>query len=436
MPATLTVDIQSEIETLRAVMVHRPGDELLRMNQHQLEDLLFDDILSPPAAVREHDLMTEVFEVAGAEVLEVRTELSAGLARASGEPRRALVAAICEQRGVLELLDPLLELEAEALAEILICGLRWGQLPCPLTLAQLRDRVLAPSASALPPCPNLMFMRDPCIAVRDRVVVGRMSTPARITESWLVAFAIEHGGRFRPQTLLFAGYDLDRNRRYRALEGGDVLVLSREALMIGCSQRTSAQTIERLAREQLFPAFSDLERVYVVLMPEARTVMHLDTICTQIDRDSFLAFSPQICPGPEALRVAMLDRKGALVLTEKTAVQDVLRDELGRLTSVVPCGGADPMQQQREQWTDGANAFCVGPGKIVLYARNTLTIAALADQGYEETALHWVQEPARRAALIAEGMARPRTIFSFPAGELSRARGGGRCLTMPLIRRA
>jgi len=430
----LNVQVHSEVDPLRAVMVHRPGAELLNMTQHQLEQLLFDDILSPPAAIREHDLMTELFRGVGARVIELTDVLVAALEVAHPDNKRRLLNAICEQRGVGEIVQPLLEFESTDLAHSLICGLQWKDVAGPLTLARLRSQFLDPLTSALPPSPNLMFMRDPCISVRDRVVVGRMATQARITESWLVAFAIQHSGLCGEGTLLFDDYDLQRNQSYRSLEGGDVLVLSPNVLMIGCSERTSAQTIERLAREHLFPAFTDLERVYVVLMPEQRTVMHLDTICTQIDRDLFLAYAPQICPGPEALPVAMLERNGGLVLTPEATVLDVLRDTLGRYTTVIPCGGANPIQQKREQWTDGANALAVGPGKILLYARNALTIQALADQGFQETAIHWVQDPQERATLIAEGMARSRTVFSMPAGELSRARGGGRCLTMPLVR--
>lgn len=430
MSAPLRVAIDDEIGPLRAVMVHRPGDELVHMTQHELRELLFDDILSAPAAVREHDLMTELFRGAGAQVLDVLDLLVAALARAPVDARQRLLADICEERGVLELAGPLHDFEADALADALVGGLRWEDVDSPTTLARLAQ----PGDQPLPPCPNLMFMRDPCIGFRDRVVAGRMSTPARLIESWLVAFAIEHSGRFAPGTLLFQGHDRDRAPQYRALEGGDVLVLSPEALMIGCSERTSAQTIERVAREQLFPAFADLRRVHVVLMPRARTVMHLDTICTQIDRQLFLAFTPQICPGPHALPVAVLERDGGVALATSATVRDTLHDELGPETVVVPCGGADPVQQQREQWTDGANAFCVAPGKIVLYARNALTIAALAEHGFVETALHWVQTPAERGERIAAGLARARTVFSVPAGELSRARGGGRCLTMPLVR--
>ena len=117
-------------------------------------------------------------------------------------------------------------------------------------------------------------------------------------------------------------------------------------------------------------------------------------------------------------------------------VLDVLRDCIGSDVQLVPCGGDDPLHQLREQWTDGANALCLAPGKIVLYARNVRTIAALQERGFETIALHLVQPPEQRAELMGQGMAAERAVFSFAAGELSRARGGARCLTMPLSRRS
>jgi arginine deiminase len=163
--------------------------------------------------------------------------------------------------------------------------------------------------------------------------------------------------------------------------------------------------------------------------------MHLDTILTHIDRDLFLGHAPMIIGGGDrALEVARLERDKAPALVKKATVADVLREELGNEVQVVPCGGDDPLQQEREQWTDGANALCMAPGHILLYARNTHTIAALRDHGFEEAAVHVMQPPEVRAQLVADGRARGRTVFSFSGSELSRARGGGRCLTMSLCR--
>ncbi len=131
----LSIQIHSEVSPLQSVMVHRPGAELLNMTQHQLEQLLFDDILSPPAAVREHDLMTELLRGVGADVIELTDVLVAALGHANEENRRRLLEAICEQRGVGEIVRPLLEFEPTALAESLICGLQWKDIAGPLTLS-------------------------------------------------------------------------------------------------------------------------------------------------------------------------------------------------------------------------------------------------------------------------------------------------------------
>ncbi len=444
------VGVSSEIAPLAQVLVHRPGNELARMTQHDLHRLLFDDILSPGEAVREHDLMTELLAGAGAQVVDIEALLVAALDRAPVLARKRLLEAICELAGAAELSEVLQPWPAQQLAQALICGLDWNELDePPMTLARIRRRIDG-TTTALPPLPNLMFMRDPCFAVADSLVVGRMATSARAAEPLLATFAISHGGLFAEPRLLFASDDAQRHPSYRCLEGGDVLVLSPKLLLIGCSERSSAQTIERLAREALFEAFEQLERVYVVLMPEQRTVMHLDTILTQVDEQLFLGHAPAIAgavqradgsmsPSSEhALPVALLerDREPRLVRSanHKATIMDVLREELGAQTELVACGGANPLHQQREQWTDGANALCLAPGRIFLYARNVHTIAALVDRGFAEIPLHMVLPVAQRSALIKAGMKHDRAVFSFPGSELSRARGGGRCLTMPIRR--
>ncbi|HZO13726.1 MAG TPA: arginine deiminase family protein [Polyangiaceae bacterium] len=418
----------SEIAALRGVLVHRPGDEVVRMTQHELVEALFDDILSPPEAAREHDLMVEILQGAGAETLELGELLTQALARAPKETCRHLVERSCIAAGVGELVDVIVDWPAERLASGLVSGIYWTDVGKEVvTLARLRAELGSQDPMAMRPLANLMFLRDPCMAIGDRVVVGQMARAARAREPSLVAFAIEHSGAFADPRFV------QHDELEATLEGGDVLVVSPQLLVIGCSQRTAARSIERLACGSLFEALPHLERVYAVMMPDHRTVMHLDTILTQIDERLFLGHRPYIA-GSQALPVARLERDRAPAIVRGATVLDVLREELGDDTTLVPCGGNVPLHQEREQWTDGANALCLAPGHIILYARNVHTIAALREHGFGETGLHMVQPPEQRRELIAEGMARPRNVFSFPGGELSRARGGGRCLTMPLCR--
>ncbi len=431
------IHIASEIAQLERVMVHRPGQELAHMTQHELEKLLFDDILSPELAQREHDLMVEILRGSGAQVIEVMDLLEKALTDAPEQARRELVERCCEQVGLGGVAEVLHSFSPERLTEALVCGLRWQDIEGgPQSLARLQREMSDAWSLALPPVPNIMFMRDPCMAIGERVVMGRMATAARAREPMLVSFALVHGGMLPEERILFRDIDAHLHGSLRHLEGGDVLVLSERVLFIGCSERTSAQTIERLAREALFEAFPKLERINVAMMPRERSVMHLDTILTHVDEHLFLGHAPLISkPGDRALRVARLERGKPPAFIAGATVLDVLREELGEQVQVVPCGGADPLQQEREQWTDGANALCMSPGHILLYARNTHTIAALQDHGFTETAIHMVQPKQQRAELIASGRAQLRTVFSFSGSELSRARGGGRCLTMSLSRK-
>jgi arginine deiminase len=433
----MPVRIESEIGPLRRVIVHRPGAEIVRMTQRDLELALFDDILSPPETQREHDMMVEILRGSGAEVLEIIDLLAAALDRAPLAERETLLRNLAETAGAPTLPEVLIAWEPAALANALVAGIYWEDVAAArMTLGRIRDLAFAPDRMAMRPLPNLMFMRDPCMAVQDALVVGRMATRARVREPYLVSFALRHSGVVETPRLLFAEDDEHRHRSFRSIEGGDVLVLSPEVLLVGCSERTSAPTIERLAQEALFPTCPRLSRIYVVMLPEARSVMHLDTVLTQVDRTLFLGHRRLMAgQGTSApCPVARVDRPGVPTLLRGATVLDVLRDELGPDTTLVPCGGEDPLHQEREQWTDGANAVCLAPGRIILYARNVHTIAALREHGFSELRLHVVQPVEDRAGLLAQGMASARTVFSFSGSELSRARGGGRCLTMPIER--
>jgi arginine deiminase len=436
----MKIDVQSEVGRLESVLLHRPGGEVVRMTQHDLDRMLFDDILSPAEAAREHSVMADIMRATGAEVLELDDLLTAALEAAQTADVEALVQRCCSIAGSPCAAEPLASWEAPKLARALIEGVYWREIDAPQpSLAHVTALVREPDPMALRPLPNLMFLRDPCISVFDRVVQGRMATSARAREPELVAFALRHA----PSVTAPVSFETSNGfgEAYHSIEGGDVLVLSGKALMIGCSERTLPTTIERLARDALFPSHRGLERVYAVIMPTARSVMHLDTILTQVDRNLFLGHAPLIAGTPRkpALPVVRIERGGPAAIMAKASAYDVLREEFGRQTKLVPCGGDDPLHQEREQWTDGANAIALGPGGIILYSRNRKTVAALEQHGLRELHLPLVEPADERNARVAEAMANLQaapTVFTFTGSELSRARGGGRCLSMPLRRKA
>ncbi len=431
----MNIQLDSEVGPLRQVIVHRPGLEVVRMTHAELHELLFDDILSQTVASREHGVLQDILRAGGASVVEILDLLELALRRADPEHVADLMDHVCDAAGVPEVAPFLAAWPADRLAAGLIAGVYWEELKgAPTTLSRLQAKLQNRFHMPLRPLPNLMFMRDACFSMFDRMVVGRMASGARAREPLLVAFALRHSEILGPDaSFLFDEADWDRHPVFRSAEGGDTLVFSRRFIMIGCSERTTPQTIERLANEAFFPAFPDLQRVYAVIMPAQRSVMHLDTMLTQLDKDLFLGHAPFVNPG--GLPMVRLGRGRAPEVVPHASVLDVLRDELGPQVKMAPCGGHNRLHQDREQWTDGSNAVCLAPGKIILYARNVRTIKVLAEEhGFHVTSLSPEMPGPERRAEIASGMQRHRTVFAFTGSELARARGGARCLTMPVHR--
>ncbi len=426
------IAVTSEIGALQAVLIHRPGAEIERMTQHDLDRMLFDDILAPNDAAAEHDLLADILAGSGATVLLLRALLQAALEHAPAEARTTMIARACALAGADSLTNALLALTPSACAHALVEGVDWHAAHVP-SLAQLRAERDEASPFALRPLPNLMFLRDPCISLFDRVMMSRMATPARAREPLLVAFALAYAPEVAAPVMSLH----DHNGGGGSIEGGDVLVLAPDTLVVGCSQRTQPHTLERVAKEVWFPTYGELRRIYAVFMPSARSVMHLDTIVTQIDQHTFLGHAPLVATAEHhgGCPVACLERDRPARLLPRASTLDVLRDICGPSTNLIPCGGTNPLHQSREQWTDGANAIALAPGHIVLYARNTHTVHALAEAGFRELYLSLeIPSNERREAVRAHLHAHARSVCTFRGGELSRARGGGRCLTMPLRR--
>jgi arginine deiminase len=419
----MRLNVTSEIGRLRRVLVHRPGREIDEMTPSMMERLLFEDILFGDDARLEHHTFRRVLERAGAEVLDAEDLLAEALATEGG--RRYLLSELAGEYGVPRPVVERLEgLAAGELATALLAGLR------------------APGGRTfdLDPVPNYFFQRDPQTVLGDRVVVAAMATDAREREALLARTIFDHAPTLAGAAAeLFeidappqAAADPGRAYPYPTLEGGDVLVASPEVILIGISERTNRGGVEQLA-EYLRREETRFRHLILVELPHRRSFMHLDTVFTLIDRGTCLAYAPVIEPAatghsPQSSYVHHVDLEAKQVSFEVRPSLRRALDQVGLELDLVPCGGADLLDQDREQWTDGANAFALAPGVIFLYARNHRTLEELARRGWrvlDEEAAAAGPEP-----LLDAGP----TVVALAGNELSRARGGPRCMTMPLVR--
>lgn len=424
----MTISVFSEIGPLKRVLVHRPGQAIDWMVPSQMEDLLFDDILDSRQAREEHDAFCRVLQKSGAETLDPE-ELLAEILVGDGV-REQLLAALQRRYGLeanrvsgLEILEP------KELAAVCIRGLRTeSQTPA----VRFRKR----GFFDLDPLPNYFFQRDPQVVMGNRVVISAMATGAREREPYLSRLIFENHPSlagfkdiFRLDAPTSWDPDFELDYPYPELEGGDVLVASEKVLLVGLSARTNMQGAMVLA-EYLRTEETGFEYLLLVQLPRKRSYMHLDTVFTFIDHGSCLAFPPVLEPGQgESARVYRVDlSEKSLSLSPRNSVAEAL-EEVGIPIELIPCGGAeDVIFQLREQWTDGANAFAMAPGVITLYARNRKTVEELGRRGWR--VLTETEALEDGVEIVGQGP----TVVTLQSNELSRARGGPRCMTMPLER--
>lgn len=417
----MTIRVESEIGQLRRVLVHRPDREIDWMVPRMMEQLLFDDILYAKEARAEHEGFCRVLQSAGVDTLDaqdlladvlasdtVRDELFEDLARHDELPAKGLD-----------------DLSPKQLAAALISGLRKPE------GYETTDSLLFDLA----PVPNYFFQRDPQSVVGRRVIACSMATKARRREALLAHAIFRHHGELSGHEGLFSVEsdpvhpDFPTGGDLPTLEGGDVIVANRETLLVGISERTNRRGAERLA-EYLRVENTGFRHLILVDLPSQRSYMHLDTVFTFIDRGICLAYLPVIDKGGRLSSQAFYVDLSAdhLSFSLRPSLLDALSD-LGVELEVIPCGGGDDVLfQEREQWTDGANAFAIAPGVIVLYRRNRRTVVELASRGWR--VLHEKDVIAGKASVLGEG----KTVVTVEGDELSRARGGPRCMTMPLER--
>ena len=418
------VNVTSEIGRLRRVLVHAPGPEVDRMVPAMMEQLLFDDILDGDRAREEHGQLRRVMQLLGVEVIEAGDLLRQALE--CDEARRWVVDILFQDlasadRARLE------QHSTEELATLLVDGSEPRPQPTGVEVEDLYE---------VPPLPNWCFQRDPQIVLGDGVILPSMAAPARHREGLLTRIIFGFHPELRKTPVWLdpiraenehpAFLDLQRP----ALEGGDVLVLSREIVVIGLSERTNRIATGQLARA-LARRDDGPRRLILVPVPKRRAYMHLDTLITPVDRDACLVYPPVIVDGgAEQAEVFEVDLHAKdLSPVARGPLLELLASR-GLDLAPIPCGGGDPVTQQREQWTDGANALALSPGTIVLYARNRKTAEELDRRGFRIL-------PAEDLLLgraHVEPDAGEQVCILLSSHEIARARGGPHCLTHPLQR--
>lgn len=429
----IELSVFSETDRLRHVVVHAPGPEVDLMVPAMMESLLFDDILAGDLAREEHALFRHVLGRVAEEVLDIQELFQEALGEEGIKQ-----AFIQDLQRLVDLPDRTCEILREMpprhAAQSIITGIPWPD-------AQVSTHWQRDFDYRLRPIPNLLFMRDPASVIGHGYSIHVMATWARAREPLILSYVFRHHPRLRhlpPQARLFDQVTpllRDEIRTPMSLEGGDILVLSDKVLVMGCSQRTSVDAIHQLA-ERLQEArqhqTATFDWIIMVLLPRSRSAMHLDTVFTRVSQEECLVYPPYFTDGSrELLNTITFDLRHGELRTHTTPnLLKALRD-VDIPLAPISCGGHHLITQQREQWTDGANAFCLAPGVVLLYARNPATAMEFRKAGYRTiTTRELLAQPSldlldgRRYAILLE------------SAELGRARGGPRCMTLPLSRRA
>ena len=402
--------VRSEIKPLKKVLLHRPGRELLHLTPDRLPELLFDDIPFLKVAQQEHDAFAQILRSNGAEVVYLEDLMAEVLKLHPEQTKPFLYQWLSEgniktRRWQDKLYEYLIgNFEGKALVEKTMEGITLKEMGG-ASAYSLQDLIAPADDLIVDPMPNLYFTRDPFASVGTGVFLHKMRFPTRCRETIYADYIF----RFHPdfEGLVKRYYDRDGHAN---IEGGDVLNLTEDTLAIGISQRTSPDAIEEASRNLFADPEAKIRTVLAFDIPSCRAFMHLDTVFTQIDYDKYTIHPAilgpltvyEITPGvsdPTDLHIRRIDSKLEDILEKYTRTDHV---------KLINCGGDDLIASAREQWNDGSNTLCIAPGKIVVYERNDVTNAILRDEGIQ--------------------------VLEMPSAELSRGRGGPRCLSMPIIR--
>jgi len=399
------LNVTSEIGKLKAVLLHKPGKELEKLTPDYLSQLLFDDIPWLKKMRIEHDEFADILSQRGTKVHYVDELLTEVLQNTEVKEKfvNELLSTCIENTQELNqiLFEHIMNMSAKEITEVAISGLSKKDLPDMNRVLSLADYVHSDYPLYINPIPNLYFMRDPAAVMGQGISINSMHTDARRREPMIIKYIYENNPLFKKEnSQTWYDYSIPHS-----MEGGDMLVLSKEVVAIGCSQRTSANGIEHIAKK-LFASNSGIKEVLAVQIPPLRAFMHLDTVFTMIDYDKFTIY-----PGiQDKVRVFSItpNNGGIKVNVEKDLVETLKKSLKLPAVDLIQSGGGDPITAAREQWNDSTNTLAIAPGVVVTYGRNEASNEVLRRHGIE--------------------------VLEIDGSELVRGRGGPRCMSMPLVR--
>ena len=400
------VNVKSEIKPLKKVLLHRPGKELLNLTPNTLEELLFDDIPFLKVAQEEHDAFAQALRDNGVEVVYLE-DLMTEVLDQNPDVRETFLKQFIEEAGIRTdryqkiIFDYLNDNYPENKDLVLktMEGINLTELHTDKSNS-LVDLVSEASKMVVAPMPNLYFTRDNFAMIGNGVSINRMYSVTRNRETIYGEYIFKYHPDFKDVPQYYSRYNTFH------IEGGDILNINDHVLAVGISQRTEPDAIDALAHNIFNDETSPIDTILAFNIPNNRAMMHLDTVFTQIDTDKF-TIHPGIM-GPLTVFEITPEGDGIKVKEMTGKLEDILEKYVGVPVELIPCGGGDRIAAEREQWNDGSNTLCIAPGTVVVYERNDVTNKVLEEKGIK--------------------------LVVIPSAELSRGRGGPRCMSMPIWR--